>query len=73
MAEVDGFYRFPSLESCEVERCQRDYSALTVGWGESELCPVERFRLQYNGRLTAAGKARRANRHTSIFCLKGVP
>jgi hypothetical protein len=27
VAKVDGFYRFPSFESCKAERCQRDYSA----------------------------------------------
>src|SRR5215831_4501750 len=26
-AEVDGFYRFPSFEPCEGERCQQGYSA----------------------------------------------
>ena len=28
VAEVDGFYRFPSFKSCKAERCQRDYSAM---------------------------------------------
>ena len=28
VAEVDGFYRFPSFNSCKAERCQRDYSAM---------------------------------------------
>ena len=27
-AEVDGFYRLPSFNSCEAERCQQDYSAM---------------------------------------------
>src|ERR1700693_5652139 len=29
-AEVDGFYRFPSFELCEGERCQQGYSASNV-------------------------------------------
>ena len=35
-AEVEGFYRFPSFESCEAERCQRDYSAVKVKWLKSK-------------------------------------
>jgi len=37
VAEVDGFYRFPSFESCEAERCQRDYSAMKATRFESKL------------------------------------
>jgi hypothetical protein len=29
-AGVDGFYRFPSFEPCEGERCQRGYSAFNM-------------------------------------------
>ena len=36
-AEVEGFYRFPSFESCEAERCQRDYSAMNVKRLKSKL------------------------------------
>jgi hypothetical protein len=37
VAEVDGFYRFPSFKSCKAERCQRDYSAMKATRLKSKL------------------------------------
>jgi hypothetical protein len=37
VAKVDGFYRFPSFESCKGERCQRDYSAMKATRLKSKL------------------------------------
>jgi hypothetical protein len=37
VAEVDGFYRFPSFKSCKAERCQRDYSAMKTTGLKSKL------------------------------------
>jgi hypothetical protein len=37
VAKVDGFYRFPSFESCKAERCQWDYSAMKATRLKSKL------------------------------------
>jgi hypothetical protein len=48
-AEVDGFYRFPSFELCEGERCQQGYSAFNVKRRHppQEHCHVHKLRNQH--------------------------
>jgi CheY-like chemotaxis protein len=50
VAEVDGFYRFPFLESRKVQRCHRDYSATNHPHANKLDVTVWRVRLRQSTR-----------------------
>ena len=65
VAEVDGFYRFPSFKSCKAERCQRGYSAMkTMGSNRNsrEMMPGEHLALPNNPSCLRAIGAERGGR-----------
>jgi len=69
-AEVEGFYRFPSFESCEAERCQRDYSAMMVKRLKSKLAKA-----RARGRPLMMGgiPIDRSHSYENTFFRKGLP
>jgi hypothetical protein len=69
-AEVDGFYRFSSFESCEAERCQQDYSAMIVKRLKSKLAKehARRKPLMMGGIPTD-----RFHSYGNTFFKKGLP